>query len=85
MQRCSGARIRGVCVPPHKGAFRYLVKDCMDLTRARWGIAGAEAVLRVRAPQSSGEFEVDWRFHRTCECERNRVSRYAANEPPATQ
>jgi len=37
-----------------EGACRYVVKDRMDRTGARWSLTGAEAVLRlraVRAPQ----------------------------------
>jgi hypothetical protein len=32
-----------------EGACRYLVKDRMDRTGARWSLTGAEAVLRLRA------------------------------------
>lgn len=32
-----------------EGACRHLVKDRMDITGARWGLHGAEAVLRLRA------------------------------------
>ena len=30
-------------------ACRYLIKDRMDLTGARWSLQGAEAVLRLRS------------------------------------
>jgi hypothetical protein len=36
-----------------EGACRHLVKDRMDVTGARWSLAGAEAVLRLRALRSS--------------------------------
>jgi hypothetical protein len=36
-----------------EGACRHLVKDRMDITGARWGLDGAEAVLRLRALRSS--------------------------------
>jgi hypothetical protein len=36
-----------------EGACRYLVKDRMDITGARWGLDGAEAVLRLRALKAS--------------------------------
>ena len=39
-----------------EGACRHLVSDRMDLTGARWSLAGAEAVLRLRALRSSGDF-----------------------------
>lgn len=44
-----------------EGACRYLVKDRMDITGARWGINGAEAVLLFRSLAVSGGLE---RFHR---------------------
>ncbi len=40
-----------------EGACRYLVKDRMELTGARWRLAGAETILRLRALQASGDFE----------------------------
>ncbi len=35
----------------------------MDITGARWGLAGAEAVLRLRAVISNGDFEEYWEYH----------------------
>jgi hypothetical protein len=32
-----------------EGTCRHLVKDRMDITGARWGLAGAEAILKLRA------------------------------------
>jgi hypothetical protein len=32
-----------------EGACRHLIKDRMDITGARWSLAGAEAVLRLRS------------------------------------
>jgi hypothetical protein len=59
-----------------EGACRHLIADRMDLTGARWSLAGAEAVLRLRALRSSGDFDEYWRFHERCEYERNHASRY---------
>jgi hypothetical protein len=59
-----------------EGACRHLVADRMDLTGARWSLAGAEAVLRLRALRSSGDFDTYWRFHEQREYERNHASRY---------
>jgi hypothetical protein len=59
-----------------EGACRHLIKDRMDLTGARWSLAGAEAVLRLRSLRSSGDFEEYWRFHIEQELERNHVVRY---------
>jgi hypothetical protein len=60
-----------------EGACRHLVKDRMDLTGARWGLEGAEAVLRLRALRSNGDFDDYWRFHLRRERERVHESRYA--------
>ncbi len=60
-----------------EGACRHLVSDRMDLTGARWSLTGAEAVLRLRALRSSGDFEQYWRFHEQREHQRNHASRYS--------
>ena len=60
-----------------EGACRHLVSDRMDLTGARWSLAGAEAMLRLRALRSSGDFDKYWRFHEQREYERNHASRDA--------
>jgi hypothetical protein len=65
-----------------EGACRYIVKDRMDITGARWGLAGAEAVLRLRSLKASGDLEEYWQFHQWAELRRNHLSRYAANELP---
>ena len=39
-----------------EGACRHLVKDRMDITGARWGLDGAEAVLKMLAVVSNGDF-----------------------------
>jgi hypothetical protein len=46
-----------------EGACRHIVKDRMDITGARWGLEGAEAVLKLRALIATGDFENYWRFH----------------------
>lgn len=63
-----------------EGACRHLVKDRMDVTGARWGLEGAEAVLRLRALKSSGDLDRYWEFHHRRELERNHLKNYAANE-----
>jgi hypothetical protein len=65
-----------------EGACRYLVKDRMDRTGARWSLDGAEAVLRLRALRTNGDFDAYWRFHLTQEYERNHRSRYAGATVP---
>lgn len=46
-----------------EGACRHLIKDRMDLTGARWGLEGAEAVLKLRALLSNGDFDEYWDSH----------------------
>ena len=63
-----------------EGACRHLVNDRLGITGARWGLQGAEAILRLRALRTSGDFEEYWRFHRRQELERNHLGRYAPDE-----
>jgi hypothetical protein len=46
-----------------EGACRHLIKDRMDITGARWGLAGAEAILKLRAIIANGDFEEYWQHH----------------------
>jgi len=46
-----------------EGACRHLVKDRMDLTGARWGLEGAEAILKLRALHTNGQFDQYWAYH----------------------
>src|SRR5664280_1975744 len=43
-----------------EGACRHLVKDRLDLTGARWGLRGAEAVLKLRAIRCNGDWDTYW-------------------------
>ena len=65
-----------------EGACRYLVKDRMGRTGARWSLSGAEAVLRLRALRASGDFDDYWAFHLAKEHERTHQSRYAGGAVP---
>lgn len=65
-----------------EGACRYLIKDRMDITGARWSLEGAEAVLRLRALRASGDFDEYWDFHRDREFARNHTSQFASPPPP---
>ncbi len=40
-----------------EGACRHLINDRLDITGARWGLQGAEAILKLRSIKSSGDFE----------------------------
>ena len=48
-----------------EGACGHLVKDRMEITGALWavGLDGAEAVLKIRALDKSGDFDYYWAFH----------------------
>jgi hypothetical protein len=59
-----------------EGACRHLVKDRMDITGARWGLDGAEAILKLRALTASGDFDDYWPFHLRQEHQRVHRSRY---------
>jgi hypothetical protein len=65
-----------------EGACRYLVKDRMDRTGARWSLAGAEAVLRLRSLVTSGDMDAYWAFHLQREHQRHHASRYLGGTPP---
>ncbi len=67
-----------------EGACRHLIKDRMDLTGARWGLDGAEAVLKLGSLRSSGDLGEYWRFHETDETRRNHLDRYRG-KPPTTE
>jgi hypothetical protein len=54
-----------------EGTCRYLVKDRMEITGARWGLTGAEALLKLRAIQTSGDFEDYWKFYEQKQYEKN--------------
>ena len=48
----------------------------MDITGARWGLEGAEAILKLRALIASGDFEDYWRYHLRREHERIHHAKY---------
>ncbi|MFJ2629229.1 ISKra4 family transposase [Streptomyces sp. NPDC087532] len=53
-----------------EGACRHLIADRLDITGARWGLPGAEAVLRLRTLVANGDLDAYWRFHSAHEHER---------------
>jgi len=67
-----------------EGTCRYLVKDRMDITGARWGLDMAEAVLKLRAMKASGDLEHYWRFYERQHWDRVHASRYEHEKPPIT-
>jgi hypothetical protein len=60
-----------------EGACRHLVKDRMDITGARWGLDGAEAILKLRAIRTNGDFDEYWTYHLERERQRIHETRYA--------
>jgi hypothetical protein len=65
-----------------EGACRHLVKDRMELTGAKWRLVSAEAILKLRALQCSGDFDDYWVFHQEQESRRNHASLYAQQRIP---
>lgn len=68
-----------------EGACRYLVKDRMEKTGARWHTNGAEAILRLRSLFASRDFEAYWQFHEVAERHRNHLSNYEDEAPPRVE
>jgi hypothetical protein len=54
-----------------EGACRHLIQDRLGITGARWDLPGAEAILRLRALYTSGDWDAYWRFHQRQEALRN--------------
>nr|WP_272902857.1 ISKra4 family transposase [Streptomyces sp. BA2] len=46
-----------------EGAARHLVADRLDISGARWGLDGAEAVLKLRAVAANGDLDAYWKHH----------------------
>jgi hypothetical protein len=61
-----------------EGAARFMIKDRMDITGARWTTPGAQAILNLRAVIANGDFETYWRWHQQQELRRNHLDRYQA-------
>ncbi len=59
-----------------EGACRYLVKDRMEMTGARWSLEGAEALLKLRAIKISGDFSVYWKYYEQQQYIRNHSRLY---------
>lgn len=66
-----------------EGACRYVVKDRMEITGARWSLQGAEDVLRLRSLRASSDFEEYWEFHLRQEYERNHAKKYKNGHVPS--
>ena len=55
----------------------------MDITGARWGLDGAETVLKLRVLKANRDFDDYWRFHLAQERKRVHEARYAAGVIPS--
>lgn len=66
-----------------EGACRHLVKDRLDLTGARWGLQGAQAILKLRALRSNEDWDSYWTFHVNQQRHRTHETRYLDHELPA--
>lgn len=53
-----------------EGACRHLIGDRLDVTGARWGLASAEAVLKLRAVHANGDLDAYLAYHHTHEHQR---------------
>jgi hypothetical protein len=65
-----------------EGACRHLIKDRMDITGARWSLNGAEAILKLRALRTNGDWDTYYDYHLTQEQERIHGARYANSTIP---
>lgn len=59
-----------------EGTCRHLINDRMDITGARWGLERAEAVLKLRSLQSSGDLDEYWDFYKAQSLQRNYAPQY---------
>jgi hypothetical protein len=66
-----------------EGACRHVIRDRMEITGARWSLAGAEAILRLRSLRASGDLDTYWGHHEQRELERNHAARYANRTIPS--
>jgi hypothetical protein len=59
-----------------EGTAKWLVKDRMEISGARWSLDGAEAVLKLRALDGNGDLDDYLAFHFRQEKHRNHDSHY---------
>ena len=65
-----------------EGACRHLIKDRMDVTGARWGLEGADAILKLRSLFASGDFDKYFEFHKEKEQQRLHSNRFQHSIDP---
>jgi hypothetical protein len=66
-----------------EGAAKWMIKDRMEISGARWGLDGAEAVLRLRALRGNGDLDDYFTFHLEQARRRNHDSRYWPTDTPS--
>lgn len=59
-----------IATGPIEGACRHLIGDRLEIIGARWGLSGAEAVLKLRAVKDNGDLDAYFAFHLAREYER---------------
>ena len=64
-----------------ESACRSLVRDRMDITGARWGLEGREAVQKLRSLRASGDLDAYLAFHSRRELERNHLDKFDKIRP----
>lgn len=65
-----------------EGACRHLIQDRMDITGAVWRLPRAEAILKLRALCTNGDFDSYWTYHEKQDHSRNHAAHYARHDPP---
>ena len=58
------------------------MRDRLEITGARWSLAGAEAILRLRSLKASNDLDEYWGHHELLERARNHDARYAKGQLP---
>ncbi|MBU1486992.1 hypothetical protein KKH56_02930 [bacterium] len=48
-----------------ESACSHVVRDRMEISGARWGIDGAEAILKLRSVSKSNDWDEYWEFYTT--------------------
>jgi hypothetical protein len=66
-----------------EGACRHLVKDRLEQTGMRWTVAGAQAMLHLRATYLNGDWEAFYEYR--IQEEQRRLYHPQAQEPPFSQ
>jgi hypothetical protein len=68
-----------------EGAAKWMIKDRMEISGARWGLDGAEAVLRLRALRGNGDLDDYFTYHLEQARQRNHDTRYWPTDTPDQQ